>query len=280
MSKIQAKKHLGQNFLQDRDTIHKIVHFFDIEGKSIVEVWPWLGALTKEILQKNPLALHLVEFDRDMVRRLEMWVESWELEVEGIDFEILEQDVLKYIPQFQKYDVIANIPYYITSPILFHFLYDISNPPEKMTIMMQKEVGERILFSHELWVKSLEKNKKTQSSLLGLAMWKKCTIKRVCDVPKAAFYPVPKVDSIVLAFEFQKRYPNIDDVKFLDFLKMIFKEPRKTLQNNLVNGGYTKEQVWVLIKHIWEKETVRAEELSLDGVIQSMNFLELSQKWV
>ena len=138
-------------------------------------------------------------------------------------FHIIHQDILKFIPERGEYDVIANIPYYITSPILFHFLYDIPNPPQKMLIMMQKEVGERILEFHI----------KGKNSLLSLAIWKKCNIRKVCEVSKVAFSPKPKVDSIVLAFELHNEYSHQNDREFIAFLKKCFQEPRKTLVNNL-----------------------------------------------
>ena len=111
-------------------------------------------------------------------------------------------DVLKFSPNFEKYQLIANIPYYITSQIFFHFLYPQNFAvPEEMVILMQKEVGEKILAT---------KGKKTQHSYFSLAMWLACeNIEKICLVPSESFDPAPKVDSIVLKF-FPKKNRDID----------------------------------------------------------------------
>jgi len=101
--------------------------------------------LTEKIIAKNPKSLDLVELDRDMISLLQEKVENKIFPLENIDFQIYHQDVLKFFPQKNDYRLIANIPYYITSPILRHFLYTVENKPQKMLILMQKEVAEKIL---------------------------------------------------------------------------------------------------------------------------------------
>ena len=109
-----------------------------------------------------------------------------------------------------------------------------------MLILMQKEVGERILEGRLNFTKSgLSESpdlvkKKTRSSVLSLMIAKKCFTEKVCLVPKTAFKPAPKVDSIVIGFESHDIFSHIDDTKFLDFIKVCFSEPRKKLQNNLL----------------------------------------------
>lgn len=135
---IRAKKSLGQNFLIDEEALFDIAHSLEVKGKNIVEVGPGYGALTDFLIEQHPDTLTLVELDIDMINLLRNKY------LTGID--ILHQDILQYSSPFEKYAVIANIPYYITSPILFHFLYaDGFVPPESMVIMMQEEVGEKIL---------------------------------------------------------------------------------------------------------------------------------------
>lgn len=142
MQTIKAKKSLGQNFLIDEEALFDISSSIEITGKNIIEVGPGYGALTEYIIRENPKSLTLVELDRDMIVILEDRMEN-----EWKDHPILieNQDILQFIPKEGNYSVIANIPYYITSPILFRFLYDLPNSPDEMTIMMQKEVGEKIL---------------------------------------------------------------------------------------------------------------------------------------
>ena len=135
---IKAKKSLGQNFLIDEEALSDIAHSVTVEGKNIIEVGPGYGALTDYLIEQKPSSLTLIELDRDMIRILE--------EKYPTDIDILHQDILQFTPVLREYSVIANIPYYITSPILFHFLYASDfTPPESMVIMMQEEVGEKIL---------------------------------------------------------------------------------------------------------------------------------------
>lgn len=135
---IRAKKSLGQNFLIDEEALSDIAHSVVVGEKNIIEVGPGYGALTDYLIEQKPATLTLVELDTDMINILEKKYSS--------PITILHQDVLQFVPTFDEYSVIANIPYYITSPILFHFLYASSFiPPESMVIMMQEEVGEKIL---------------------------------------------------------------------------------------------------------------------------------------
>jgi 16S rRNA (adenine1518-N6/adenine1519-N6)-dimethyltransferase len=268
---IKAKKSLGQNFLIDQDILHTIADYFDVNWGHILEVGPGYGALTEYLIQKKPNSLHLVELDTDMVMILESRVWKKELKTQWIDFHIFHQDILKFQSTFEQYFVIANIPYYITSPILTHFLYDVPNTPQKMLILMQREVGERILewqITNEKW-----KIKKTKSSVLSLMIAKKCFTEKVIPVPKMAFKPAPKVDSIVIAFESHDIFSHIDDNKFLDFIKICFKEPRKKLQNNLLKWGFQKEYIHISFEKLGLSEVVRAEELSVNEMIDLMELL-------
>jgi 16S rRNA (adenine1518-N6/adenine1519-N6)-dimethyltransferase len=253
MQKIKAKKSLGQNFLQDEKTLLTISEFFEISWENILEVGPWYGALTEKIIAKNPKSLDLVELDRDMIKLLQEKVENKNFPLENIDFQIYHQDVLKFFPQKDDYLLIANIPYYITSPILRHFLYMVENKPKKMLILMQKEVAEKIL---EKW--------KEKSSVLSLFVAKKSRVEAVISVPRQFFSPVPKVDSVVLAFYYEERLAEIADDIFLNFIKLAFAEPRKKLLNNLAKAGYPKEKLLQILQKFGKDENVRAEDLSLE----------------
>ena len=142
MKTIKAKKSLGQNFLIDEEALFDISSSTRITGKNIIEVGPGYGALTEYIIKENPYTLTLVELDQDMINILDDRLKN---EWKNVSIFIENQDVLQFVPKEENYSVIANIPYYITSPILFRFLYDLPNPPDEMMIMMQKEVGEKIL---------------------------------------------------------------------------------------------------------------------------------------
>ena len=138
---------------------------------------------------------------------------------QATSIQIFQQDILKFIPEFKNYSVIANIPYYITSPILHHFLYDIENIPEKMVILMQKDVGDKILArtsSHKTspsapLLTGEGSKRKSKSSVLSLMIAKKCYAEEKLCVPKECFVPAPKIESSVLLFELHKHYRDIDD---------------------------------------------------------------------
>jgi len=121
---IKAKKSLGQNFLIDPEALSDISTSIEVTGKHIIEVGPGYGALTEYLIHQKPRQLDLIELDTDMIEILE---ERQEKEWKAPNFSIHHQDVLKFIPKSSTYSVIANIPYYITSPILFHFLYPKNN---------------------------------------------------------------------------------------------------------------------------------------------------------
>ncbi len=267
--KINAKKSLGQNFLIDDFILDEIASWVEVFWKNIVEVWPGYWALTEKLLNKKPKSLNLVELDKDMIGILEDRIKKWELDISWKDFKINNVDVLKYTPTppaplpkgegNYEYSIIANIPYYITSPILRHFLYDIEFKPKNMVILMQKDVADKILSN--------------KTSVLSLFVSKKCKVYEFVIVPNTSFVPAPKVESSVLIFETHDNYKYIDDKKFLDLIKIWFKEPRKKLINNLLKWWYSKEKVLRVFKELWISENVRGEELWIEEWIGLIKLL-------
>ncbi len=261
--RIFAKKSLGQNFLVDDNITTSISNSINIMWSNVVEVWPGYWVLTEKLLNKKPKSLHLVELDRDMIEILEDRKSLWELECDEIDFKIHNIDVLEFTPDFNSYLVVANIPYYITSPILRHFLYDIKNSPEQMLILMQKDVGDKILWK---W--------RNKSSVLSLMIEKKCKIEERILVPKESFVPVPKVESSVLYFELHNTYDSIDDRGFLELIKIWFRSPRKKLLNNLVSGGIDKVVINDFLCHYRHSENLRWEDLTIEQWIELLHFID------
>ncbi len=254
---IKAKKSFGQNFLINTLVLETIAKEFNIEWKNIVEVGPGYGALTQYLLEENPASLTLVELDRDMIAVLESRIGKWELNTKNTDFEIVNQDVLKYEPKYEKYAVIANIPYYITSPILKRFLYDTTYKPEAMLILMQKEVAEKIV------------SRKNKTSVLSLFIQKKAHTSKVIDVKNTDFKPAPKVDSIVLKFESHSLYTDFDDEKFLEFIKIAFKEPRKFLIKNL-SSNYEISKLEKMFDELNLDRKIRAEDVQIEDYLNMM----------
>ncbi|MCP4522959.1 MAG: ribosomal RNA small subunit methyltransferase A [Candidatus Gracilibacteria bacterium] len=250
---IRAKKALGQNFLQDEFILEKIAGSTEIKGKNIVEVGPGYGALTEKILNQKPQSLDLVELDTDMIRVLEERQQRGEFNIKDSKFHIHHIDVLKYIPTFTGYDVIANIPYYITSPILRHFLYEVEHKPKQMIILMQDDVGQKILGKG-----------KNKSGVLSLFVEKKCHVSELIKVPKECFVPAPKIESSVLMFESHENYNDVDDELFLKIIKIAFAEPRKKLSKNLIKGGFSKDIIQQVFLSQNLGENTRGEDLSIE----------------
>jgi|SaaInlLV_10m_DNA_3_1039740.scaffolds.fasta_scaffold01353_2 16S rRNA (adenine1518-N6/adenine1519-N6)-dimethyltransferase len=255
--KIRAKKSLWQNFLVNDDIVEEIANTIDVEWKNIVEVWPWYGALTEKLISRKPKSLNLVEIDNDMISILNSRIDEWNFDLANIDFSIKNIDVLKYEPEFKSYSLIANIPYYITSPILRHFLYDIENKPESMVILMQKDVWDKILWKG-----------KNKSSVLSLFVDKKSLVWEFLEVTKQNFVPVPKVESSVLIFELHDKYSDVDDDLFLEIIKKGFNAPRKMLIKNFVNSWFNKELILNIFKELWIEDNIRGEDLWIDKWIE------------
>lgn len=255
---IRAKKSLWQNFLVDTNILSKIVASSHIDWKNIVEVWPWYWALTDYIVDWKPSSLLLIELDRDMIDILSDRIENWELYLNASDINIVNLDVLQYEREDDStYSVIANIPYYITSPILHHFLYAVSHSPEEMVIMMQKDVADKILASQKI--------KKPKSSVLSLFLSKKTNVESIVDVPRTAFSPAPKVDSSVLKFIGHTLYNDVDDEVFLSTIKKWFCEPRKLVIKNLVKSGFDKKKVEDIFEKLSISTLSRPENLDINN---------------
>jgi len=273
---IRAKKALWQNFLVNEKIVEEIAWIIEVEWRNIVEVWPWYWALTEKLLLKKPKSLNLVELDKDMIEVLEQRIEVWDFDLDWIEFEINNIDVLKFEPfscpppargELEGgYSVIANIPYYITSPILRHFLYDIENKPEKMIILMQKDVWDKILLTSPptpLLKGEGSRKIKQKSSVLGLFIAKKSFVKEVLFVAKENFVPAPKIESSVLLFERHDLYNDIEDEKFLKVIKAWFSSPRKKLSKNLEWLWLKKDYILDIFADLSLENNIRWEDLNI-----------------
>lgn len=270
---IKAKKSLWQNFLLDDNILEKIANYTNITWENIIEVWPWFWALTEKLSEKDPSILKLVELDNDMIdilyKRKILWDFKWTY------FDIINQDILKYQSDIEDYKVIANIPYYITSPIINHFLYEQKYLPKEMIILMQKDVWDKIL----IW-NFQEDKKKTKTSVLSLLVSKKYYTKKVVNVSKESFSPRPKVESIVLYFEKHDLFSEISDNIFLEIIKLWFKEPRKKLIKNLCTSLLKKEELLKIFDKLGIKEATRAEDLDIYKWIDLVNSINPSGRKV
>ncbi len=255
------KKKFGQNFLQDNNIIRKIVDTANIEENSlIIEIGPGSGALTS-ILTTKGLTISY-EIDKELETLLTEKFGSNDNSVIIYD-DFLNRDVKKDLENYKynKLYVVANLPYYITTPIIEKLISE-KLDLEKMVLMVQKEVGDRFT--------SAPKTKDYSSITVFLNYF--FDIKKEFIVSKNAFYPRPNVDSMIISLNKKNnREVAKDEDKFFKLIRDSFQYKRKTLKNNL------KDYNWDIICDYLLKnnysETVRAEEISLHDYIEMSNLL-------
>ena len=254
---MKPKKSLGQNFLTSKKAIFEIIKAGEIkENDFILEIGPGKGALTEKILETKA-NLIAIEKDRDLISFLE---EKFEKDLNNKKFTLLENDILNIdldkfliekIGKNKNYKLIANIPYYITGAIIEKFL-SINKKPEKIVILIQKEVAERIV----------AKDKK--ESILSLAVKLYGEPKLIYKVSAGSFFPKPKVDSAILSININKEILDKKlEEKYLLIVKKAFSHKRKMMLGNLKKE--IKDQDW---ENIFEKikldKKVRSEDLNKD----------------
>jgi len=261
-----AKKSLGQNFLHDGNIIRKIAEASNINKKDVIlEIGPGLGTIT-EILATNSKKVIAIEMDNKVAE----WLAN-SLREKGIDnVEIINSDAIeelknpnselfKKLPK--KYKVVANIPYYLTSHLI-RLLLENEKVPESITLMIQKEVAERIC-------------NKSGNSLLSISTNFYATPKINFIVSKNCFHPKPKIDSAVISLIPKKINYDKNFIKtFFKVLKTGFSSPRKQLLKNLTQIG-ERDKIEKILIDSDIKNAQRAETLSLDDWIRlTENYLK------
>lgn len=220
------KKSLGQNFLIDVNIIHKIIDASDIdEHTGIIEVGPGMGSLTEQ-LAKHAQKVLSFEIDQRLIPVLDETLGPYD-NVTIINEDILKADIATYVHQHladcDKIMVVANLPYYITTPILLNLMQQ-TLPIDGYVVMMQKEVGERL---------NAQVGTKAYGSLSIVAQYYTETSK-VLTVPKSVFLPPPNVDSIVVKL-MKREAPQVqvdNENDFFELTKAAFSQRRKTINNN------------------------------------------------
>lgn len=252
------KKKFGQNFLQDNNIIKKIANVCDpTKDDLIIEIGPGAGALTSELVKKSKVLAY--EIDNELKDKLtEKFNDS---DVDFIFDDFLNRDLKKDLEKY-KYSnlyVIANLPYYITTPIINKIIDEKLNV-KKMVLMVQKEVGERF---------SAKEGTKDYSSITVYLNYY-FEIKKEFIVSRNSFFPKPNVDSIIISFTRKDNNYNVKNEElFFKLIKDSFKQKRKTLRNNLKEYDFTKVEE-VLLKHNLPLD-IRAENISLDLFIEISN---------
>ncbi len=254
--KFNYKKKYGQNFLQDTTICDKIVSAISpTPDDLIIEIGGGSGAITKLLKKYNS---HLITYEIDLdTKKYLLPLEDEKTHIIYEDF--LQSDINKVINNI-KHDnlyIIGNLPYYITTPIIEKII-DTKIDPKSIVVMVQKEVADRFL-AHP---------KTKDYGYMTVILNYNYDLKRLIEVPKEKFYPVPKVDSTVVVLT-KKEKQNINYDKLKNILKEAFQFKRKTIQNNI--KSIPKEKLSsVLTKHNYPL-TSRAEEIDLE------TFIELSK---
>ena len=265
---IRANKSLGQNFLISEQVVNEIVESSKIDKEDLViEIGPGLGTLTKYLLEKAGKVIG-IELDKKMVEILQDRFKLYN------NFELYQQDVLKIDlkhlikkenTNIKKVKIVANLPYYITTPIIMKLLEE-KLDLESITVMIQKEVADRLI--------AIPGEKETGA--ITYAVYYYAIAEAILEVPKESFIPEPEVTSKVIKLNIRKEPPiEVQDKELMfKIIKSAFMQRRKTLINALNNAKIfqNKEEGNQILESLKLDESVRAEKLTLE------NFADITNK--
>ncbi len=265
----RTKKRLGQNFLINPDVIDDILEQANITKEDVVvEIGAGAGFVTEQLV-KHAKKVIAIELDEDAIKELE--------KIPCDNLQIIHQDVLKTDLSNlcdEKIKIVANIPYYITSPIIAHLLGEIDdlnnsnrNKIVDIILMVQEEVARRVVAN--------ETSPSKQYGLLTILsqFWAECSIYRL--VGRKSFYPAPKVNSALIYMKVRTEpLLKLSDYKhFRRTIKAAFSQRRKTLKNCLVSNGFSLEKVKEALKKLNLEENIRGEKLSMAQFGELSEFL-------
>lgn len=268
--KLTANKNLGQNFLINDSVVEKIVESANVTKEDlIIEIGPGLGNLTEFLLEKAGKVI-AIELDDRMINILNDRFSLYK------NFEIINEDVLKVdlekiIKQnktegFKYAKIVANLPYYITTPIIMKLLEE-KLDIESITVMIQKEVADRLIATPG----------DKLSGAITYCVYYFATSESITVVENNSFIPEPSVDSEVIKLSIRKENPVdlLDEKEFFRLIKVSFMQRRKTLVNSLVNGGIisNKDEIKSLFDTLNLDYNVRGEKLTIEQFAQISNYL-------
>ena len=259
---LQLSKSLGQNFITDRNILEKIIEGAGVEdGDLVIEIGPGIGVLTAELAERASFVT-AVEIDGRLIPILEETLSEYD-NIRIVNQDILKTDLGRIIEESRqdgrftgKVHIIGNLPYYITTPIIMKLLEE-QVPADSITVMMQKEVADRIRSAP---------GSKTYGAI-SVAVQYYCRVTKVTDVPKESFVPRPKVESTVLNLEplDAKAIELKDEKVFMRCIKAGFAQRRKTLLNSLASaGGMDKDKVKRILAAAGIDPGRRAETLTVE----------------
>lgn len=256
----RTKKRLGQNFLVDGEVIQDIIEYANISAEdTVVEIGPGVGFVTEQLV-KYAKKVIAIELDEEAIKELK--------KLNAPNLEIIHNDILKTDLSTLTdgdFKVVANIPYYITSPIIAHLLGEVDdlnnknrNKIKDIILMVQEEVARRMVAD--------ENSPNKQYGLLSILsqFWADVEILRL--VGRKCFYPAPKVNSALVKLDVRKE-PKIELSDYSYFRRTVkagFAQRRKNIKNCLLNGGFLRENVVKALETIGVDENTRGEKLSIE----------------
>ena len=256
----KTKKRLGQNFLINGEVIANIIDYAEISPEdTVIEIGPGVGFVTEQLI-KHAKQVIAIELDEDAIRELE--------KLNAPNLKIIHQDILKTdLSELceGKVKVVANIPYYITSPIIAHLLGEIDDLNNKnrnkitdILLMVQEEVARRMV--------ATENSPSKQYGLLTILsqFWADVEIKEL--VGRCSFFPAPKVNSALVKLIVREK-PKLQLTNYTHFRKTVkaaFSQRRKNIKNCLLSGGFSKEKIQQAMQKLNLDENTRGEKLSIE----------------
>lgn len=269
---ITANKKLGQNFLIDEAVVNTIVEKAEITKEDfVIEIGPGLGTLTKQLLQEAGQVV-CIELDERMLQILKDRFVLYD------NFEVIKEDVLKVNLKelirsykekegIQSVKIVANLPYYITTPIIMKLLEE-KLEIESITVMIQKEVADRL--------SAIPGQKNTGA--ITYAVYYYAEAEEVLTVPKNSFIPEPEVNSEVIKLQIRTQPPIQvqEEKKLFQIIKLAFMQRRKTLVNALSGSAFfaTKEEVEQVLEQLKIDKRVRGEALSLEDYAKIVEMIK------
>lgn len=261
------RNYLGQNFLINKIKIKEIIDVLELKaGDVVIEIGPGHGELTEELRQRNEkFKIIGIEKDKNLIKELK------EKFFSDKNIEIIEGDALKILPKIiyefknlQTYKLIGNIPYYITGHLL-RTIGELGNKPELIVLTVQKEVAERICAHSSKMNPTHRKCSMCGMNLLAASVqfWAKPEI--IDYISKKDFNPVPEVDSAIIKLTTNNQQPITKEAgKYYKLIKILFKQPRKTIINNLIYGFQNLTKAEIIERLIKLKINPEARPQDLD----------------
>ena len=248
-SHIRAKKHLSQNFLTDENVIRKIINSFDLKKDDhVIEIGPGYGAMTFPIMEIVD-SIDVIELDKNLANHIKDHDQKKSINV-------INEDALSFdftsLKKKRKIRLIGNLPYHISTPLLFHLL-NFSEIFHDFHVMVQKEVADRMVSSH---------NKKTYGRL-SVAIQSRCVALKMLDIKPGAFHPKPKVLSSIVKLQSKKPLESKIQSRLDEIIRMAFNQRRKKIRNSL-------KELFIpeMIFECGIDPNQRAENLSVDDYIK------------